>query len=99
MTSTKQTEATGPNGSVPLNPRRFVLVLERCDNSWDGGSKLVEPGERWAVDLRNDFEDEDEDDFDDDYEIVLGGGARWKTMGVFFYRFVTQLFLNTCSSP
>jgi hypothetical protein len=27
----------------------------------------VEPGERWAVELRNDFEDEG----DDEYEIVL----------------------------
>jgi hypothetical protein len=37
-----------------------------------GGSKLVEPGERWAMDLRNDFEDE--------YEIVLRVarvGKRW----------------------
>jgi hypothetical protein len=28
----------------------------------------VEPGERWAVDLRNDFEDEDDDEYEDDFD-------------------------------
>ena len=31
----------------------------------------MEPGERWAVDLRNDFEDEDDDEYEDDWAAAL----------------------------
>jgi hypothetical protein len=90
VTNTKQTEAkmgavieaTGPNGTVPLNPRRFVLVLvlERCDDSWVGGSKLVEPGERWARGPAQRFRGRGRRRVRD----FTAGGARWKTMGVLF---------------